>query len=338
MSTRTALVVDDSKSARFAMRKYLEAAGYKVLAAESAMEAYAALRGCVPDVVFLDHVMPDIDGFQAMTAIRATPATAAVPIVLCSSNEGAEFVETARGLGALAVLLKPPSPQQIGDVLRHVERPAEPQSQAAAPDAAAAASPVKVQLIREPESQIESAVMKSLREALPVSPANPPSLRVVAGSTAPAPRVGTPVARPDALRAEIEGRLQQITQTLFAELAEARAQLAHLDGDARRGDEIRALVAEALDEQFALVTRHFEARLSSLRCEIDDVLTAQNARIERLGSELREAVSVEAHAVSERVVMNAASRISDQIAESILNVLRPTLGAGAITLPSLGAA
>ena len=316
MTIKTALVVDDSKSARFAMRKFLESAGYEVQTADSASEAYAVLRTQLPDVIFLDHVMPDVDGFEALTAIRQDARTSALPVVLCSSHEGPEFVQMARSSGAASVLLKPPSPQQIADALKEVELGVT----AATP---AQTAPNRVQPIREPEVAIEQAVMKTLREAMPGAV---PALRVVASSAQPAaPRVTPPVARPDALRAEMESRLQKITQALHAELAETRAQLRHLDGDLRREDQIAGMIAEALDAQFAIVTRQFEARLTSLRCEIDDLFAAQDLRIQRLGAELRESVGAEAHAVSERVVMSAAARISDQIAASILHVLKPDL-------------
>ncbi|GAC1629067.1 MAG: hypothetical protein NVS9B10_19730 [Nevskia sp.] len=319
MTVKNALVVDDSKSARFAMRKFLESAGYQVETADSALEAYAALQARLPDVIFLDHVMPDIDGLEALGAIRQEARTAAIPIVLCSSHEDAEFVKNAQARGAVSVLLKPPSPQQIAEVLRQVEQP--PVAARLAP-----AMPNRVQSIREPEVAIEQAVMKTLREAMPAAVSAPPALRVVASSLAPAvARVTAPVARPDALRAEMESRLEKITQALYADLADTRARLSHLDGDLRREDQIRAMIAEALDEQFAIVTRHFEARIASLRCDVDDLLSAQDARIAQLDSELRESVAAEAHAVSERVVMSAAARISDQIAASILNVLKPDL-------------
>ncbi len=282
MELKNALVVDDSKSARFAMRKVLEGVGYSVETAESAEEAYAALKHHSPDVIFLDHLMPGVDGFDALLVLKQNPLTAALPVVLCSSNEGSEFVRLARSRGAMGVLLKPPCPQHLADVL----------------------------------SQIETAGH--------TSPALPPAALLLSAHRPLPPRAERVEPKPDALRDEMEQRLRGIVQDLHRQLAEMRVQLGHLDGEVRREHQVQALVSEVVDTQFAALGGHVDASLAALRAEIEAVLQAQNQRIDRLGVELHTAVSAEAHAVSERMVMNAATRISEQIAESILKVLRPT--------------
>ena len=112
-----ALIVDDSKSARFALRKFLESFNYKVEAVESANEAYRSLAISLPQVIFMDHVMPGIDGFEALRAIKSDPRTASLPVIICSSNEGEEFVQQARARGATDVLQKPPHHEQLAGVL-----------------------------------------------------------------------------------------------------------------------------------------------------------------------------------------------------------------------------
>ena len=110
MSQRTALVVDDSRSARFALRKHLEHHAFKVDTAESARAAYHWLESQTPDLIFLEHVMPGEDGFEALRHLKADPRTASIPVVICSSNEGGAFTAEARSQGAADVLQKPPSP------------------------------------------------------------------------------------------------------------------------------------------------------------------------------------------------------------------------------------
>jgi len=171
MSTKTALVVDDSKSARFAMRKFLESFGYHVDTAESAEDAYIYLRKKLPEVMFLDHIMPGTDGFDAIKAIKQNALTAGLPVVLCSSNEGDDFLRQARACGAIDILQKPPSPDQIRSVLENLKRLHD----AAPPAVLAPGVPSKVQSIREPEVAIEQAVMKNLRDALPPASLAPPA-------------------------------------------------------------------------------------------------------------------------------------------------------------------
>ena len=112
-----ALIVDDSKSARFALRKLLEGFNYKVEAVESANEAYRSLAISLPQVIFMDHVMPGIDGLEALRTIKSDPRTANLPVIICSSNEGADFVQQARARGASNVLQKPPSHEQLAGML-----------------------------------------------------------------------------------------------------------------------------------------------------------------------------------------------------------------------------
>lgn len=329
MSTKTALVVDDSKSARFAMRKFLESFGYQVDTAESAEDAYIYLRKKLPEVMFLDHIMPGTDGFEAIKAIKASPTTAGLPVVLCSSNEGDEFLRQARVCGAVDVLQKPPSPDQIRSVLDNLKRLQD----TAPPAALTPAAPSKVQPIREPEVAIEQAVMKNLRDALPAAampaaapprPATPREELLVVGRTPATPRDES-AARIDSLREEMEGRLRRITQDLFVQLAEVKAQVAHFEAAQAPRDEqhLQDIAVRAVEPQLDSLSRNIDTLLVRLRGDIDELLAVQNQRIDQLSQSLRQAVIEEAHAVSERVMMNAAQRISDQIAESILRVLKP---------------
>src|SRR5579859_138768 len=100
MSAKTVLVVDDSKSARYAMRKYLESFGYQVDTADSAEDAFIYLRKKRPELLFIDHIMPGTDGFDAIRSLKQNAQTSSLPVVLCSSNEGEDFLRQARVCGA----------------------------------------------------------------------------------------------------------------------------------------------------------------------------------------------------------------------------------------------
>ena len=66
---KTALIVDDSKSARVVLKRVLETHDLDVDTTESAEEALDYLIGNRPDVIFMDHLMPGMDGFEAVSAI-----------------------------------------------------------------------------------------------------------------------------------------------------------------------------------------------------------------------------------------------------------------------------
>jgi CheY-like chemotaxis protein len=74
--------------------------------AESAEEALEFLRTSRPDVIFLDHLMPGMDGFQAIHAIKSNPDTAMIPVMMYTSQEGELYLSQARALGAVGVLPK----------------------------------------------------------------------------------------------------------------------------------------------------------------------------------------------------------------------------------------
>ena len=106
MSSKRALVVDDSKSARAFLSRILERHEITVDAAESAEAAIDYLTRNQPDVIFMDHMMPGMDGFQAVQTIKNNPRTSAIPILMYTSQEGDLYLGQARALGAEGVLPK----------------------------------------------------------------------------------------------------------------------------------------------------------------------------------------------------------------------------------------
>src|ERR1043165_9179164 len=106
MSSKRALVVDDSKSARAFLSRILERHEIEVDAAESAEAAIDYLTRHRPDVIFMDHMMPGMDGFQAVQSIKNNPRTSNIPILMYTSQEGDLYAGQARALGADGVLPK----------------------------------------------------------------------------------------------------------------------------------------------------------------------------------------------------------------------------------------
>ena len=96
----------------------LEQHALKVDMAESAEEALLYLGQNRPDVIFMDHLMPGMDGFQAVSAIKNNPDTATIPIMMYTSQEGEVYVGQARALGAVGVLPKRVEPVEVSKVLK----------------------------------------------------------------------------------------------------------------------------------------------------------------------------------------------------------------------------
>lgn len=125
---KTALVVDDSKLARYVLKEMLIEQGIKVETAESAEEALGSLSAYKPDVIFMDHMMPGMDGFQAVQAIKNDPKTAKIPILMYTSKDEGVYVNQARALGAVGVLPKKLKPVQLERVLQQLNLIATPKA------------------------------------------------------------------------------------------------------------------------------------------------------------------------------------------------------------------
>jgi CheY-like chemotaxis protein len=117
MARKRVLVVDDSKSARLLLSRILEKYEVEVDMAASAEQAIEYLKNNRPDAIFMDHLMPGMDGLQAVREIKGNPQTAMIPIMMYTSQEGELYVGQARALGAMGVLPKQVRPVDVSKVL-----------------------------------------------------------------------------------------------------------------------------------------------------------------------------------------------------------------------------
>ena len=113
MTIRQALVVDDSKSARMMLQRLLSKINVNAEAVESAEEALRFLEKQQPDVIFMDHMMPGMDGLELAARIRNLPDTNDVQILVVTGRDESDSLEQALHAGANDYLEKPVSPQQL---------------------------------------------------------------------------------------------------------------------------------------------------------------------------------------------------------------------------------
>jgi CheY-like chemotaxis protein/chaperonin cofactor prefoldin len=122
MAVQHILVVDDSKSARVMLTRLLQKGGMKVDLAESAEEGLDYLESSIPDLIFMDHMMPGMDGLEATAVIKKNSRTAGIPVVMYTSKEGDRYLDEVKSYGAMGVLPKPAKPSQIAAVLEQVDQ------------------------------------------------------------------------------------------------------------------------------------------------------------------------------------------------------------------------
>jgi CheY-like chemotaxis protein len=120
MGAKRALIVDDSRSARMILARILAKHAIDVDSAESAEDAILYLASSRPDVIFMDHMMPGMDGLTALAAIKNNPRTATIPIMMYTSQSGDVYLGQARALGAVGVLPKQIGPADVSKVLQQL--------------------------------------------------------------------------------------------------------------------------------------------------------------------------------------------------------------------------
>ena len=123
MTIKNALIVDDSKSARIMLQRLLEKMNVVALAVESA-EALSYLENQHPDVIFMDHMMPGMDGLEATQTIKSNPKTQGIPTIMYTSKEGDGYNSLAKSHGAFGVLPKPANQQAVMAVIDSLDNTA----------------------------------------------------------------------------------------------------------------------------------------------------------------------------------------------------------------------
>ncbi|MBS1235473.1 MAG: hypothetical protein H6R46_268 [Proteobacteria bacterium] len=125
---RSALIVDDSRTAQVALSRLLKEQGIAADTVESGPEALNYLRSNGPGVIFLDHMMPGMDGFETLAALKSNTRTASIPVVMYTSREGDAYMGQALVLGAFGVLQKPVNPDELGQILKRIDQLRTPQA------------------------------------------------------------------------------------------------------------------------------------------------------------------------------------------------------------------
>ena len=121
------LVVDDEARMRRFIRMNLELEGYQVVEAENGIEALDQIRKYTPDLVIMDVMMPEMDGFETLGMLREIST---VPVVLLTVRSDEEDITRGLNLGADDYITKPFSPRELNSrvaaVLRRASWPSPP--------------------------------------------------------------------------------------------------------------------------------------------------------------------------------------------------------------------
>jgi PleD family two-component response regulator len=101
------VIVDDNVEFLKYLENHLAELGFKAILESSSERALECIRQSSPDLVMLDVLMPDPDGLKILTALKADPKLAAIPVMMVSAKEDEEHLLQAFDLGAADYLIKP---------------------------------------------------------------------------------------------------------------------------------------------------------------------------------------------------------------------------------------
>ena len=101
------MVIDDSKTIRRTAEKLLKNAGCDVVTAENGFEALPVISTSHPDIIFIDIMMPRLDGYQTCSLIKNNAVFKDTPVIMLSSKDGLFDRAKGRVVGAEQYLTKP---------------------------------------------------------------------------------------------------------------------------------------------------------------------------------------------------------------------------------------
>lgn len=116
------LLVDDSVTELGRIKQIVERAGHSVAIAKDGIEAIEKAKEEMPDMIFMDIVMPRMDGFRATRNISSLDETKNIPIILVSTKNEAVDVAWAKRQGASHLIGKPYAASEILEQLASFER------------------------------------------------------------------------------------------------------------------------------------------------------------------------------------------------------------------------
>ncbi|MCH7618510.1 MAG: response regulator [Candidatus Marinimicrobia bacterium] len=104
---KTILTIDDDPVVRTLVKKIFEQVGFKVITAADGFEGIHSILTKKPDLIFLDIMMPIIDGIEVLKRVKKMPEVAAIPIIMFTAVADSQKVVQSSQLGAADYVIKP---------------------------------------------------------------------------------------------------------------------------------------------------------------------------------------------------------------------------------------
>lgn len=261
MSAHKILLVDDSRSARYALRMLLQKHDFEVDTADSAENALEKVKENPPDAIFMDHLMPGMNGFEALDALKADNETTHIPVVMCTSNDDEPYQIQAREKGALGILPKPATPEKLQSILKAIDDAmvpggAAPTPTPATPPAAAPVAPAAPALDRSEIAAIVREELTSLMDS---------DIRPLISESVE--------ARMQTVKDEVSETLlarsaQQINEWMDVEMTRVREEMSAGDGLDALSAKLDTDIGQVRDDLMKMETEHAQAVVHKIRDEV----------------------------------------------------------------------
>ncbi|MBP9722182.1 MAG: response regulator [Gammaproteobacteria bacterium] len=115
------MVIDDSNTIRSSAEKLLTDMGHQVSLAENGYEALSRIVDLKPDVIFLDIMMPKLDGYQTCALVKHNQDFKDIPIIMLSSKDGVYDKAKARVVGANDFISKPFTAEDLATAIKNIK-------------------------------------------------------------------------------------------------------------------------------------------------------------------------------------------------------------------------
>jgi twitching motility two-component system response regulator PilH len=112
------LIVDDSPSQLLGLQRVVEKLGHQVLTAEDGAAGVEAAKREIPDLILMDVVMPNLNGFQATRQISKEPTTSHIPVILVTTKDQETDKVWGMRQGAKAYVTKPINEAQLSEAIK----------------------------------------------------------------------------------------------------------------------------------------------------------------------------------------------------------------------------
>ena len=118
MTGERVLLIDDEPAMHKLIKVILENEGFQLVGPEEHVEAKKEIKGRRPDLIILDIMMPEVDGFEILERLKEDQETSSIPVIVLTVRNLKEDMQRAKSLGADLYMTKPFEPTDLLDAVR----------------------------------------------------------------------------------------------------------------------------------------------------------------------------------------------------------------------------